>query len=82
VVWLVPDLEVQTIKIYITMKKEQNLQEPHKQALNIPDVRQRTFIDKFFEWIYCRKYGHEVSHVHPLYPSKYCSMCNKHRSQF
>jgi DNA helicase IV len=33
-----PDLEVETIKIHITMKKEQNLQEPQKQALNIPVV--------------------------------------------
>ena len=36
VVWLVPDLELQTIKIQIMMKKEQNLQEPQKQALNTP----------------------------------------------
>jgi len=34
----VPDLEVVTIKIHINMKKEQNLQEPQKQALNIPVV--------------------------------------------
>jgi len=38
-VCLVPDLEVETIKIQITMKKEQNLQVPQKQALNIPVVR-------------------------------------------
>ena len=33
-----PDLEVETIKIQITMKKEQNLQEPQTQALNIAVV--------------------------------------------
>ena len=37
-VCLVPDLEVQTFKIQINMKKKQNLQEPQKQALNIPVV--------------------------------------------
>jgi hypothetical protein len=36
-----PDLEVQTIKIQIKMKKEKNLNEPQQQALNIPDVSKR-----------------------------------------
>ena len=36
-----PDLGVQTKIIQIKMKKEQNIQEPQKQALNIPVVRQR-----------------------------------------
>ena len=36
-----PDLEVERIKLLIKMKKEQNLQEPPKQVLNIPVVRQR-----------------------------------------
>jgi len=34
----VPDLELQTFKIVEDMKKKQNLQEPQKQALNIPVV--------------------------------------------
>ena len=33
-----PDLELQTFKIHITMKKEQNLDNAETQALNIPVV--------------------------------------------
>ena len=39
-----PDLEVETYQIHITMKKKQNLQEPQEQALNIPVVSKRLFL--------------------------------------
>lgn len=38
-----PDLELQTFKIHITMKKEQNLDNAETQALNIPVVTNRTY---------------------------------------
>jgi hypothetical protein len=37
----VPDLELQTFKIDITMKKEQNLNNEETQVLNIPVVSKR-----------------------------------------
>lgn len=40
-----PDLEVQTIKIQITMKKKQNLQEPQQKVLNIPVVVRSAFLN-------------------------------------
>jgi len=46
------------------------------------DIRQRTLFDKLRYWFICRKKGHTVSRVHPKYPSQYCSVCNKHRSEF
>lgn len=46
------------------------------------DVRQRTLFDKLKYWFICRKKGHTVSRVHPKYPSQYCSVCWKHRSEF
>ena len=42
-VCLVPDSEVVIIKIQITMKKEQNLNNAETQALNIPVVSPRLF---------------------------------------
>jgi hypothetical protein len=41
----VSDLELQTLKIQITMKKEKNLNKPQKQALNIHVV-----IRRFSNW--------------------------------
>ena len=52
------------------------------QSQNNEDVRNRTFMDKLKFYFICKKNGHTVSRYHPLYPSKYCSVCNKHRSQF
>lgn len=48
----------------------------------LADVRQRTLFDKLKYWFICRKKGHTVSRVHPKYPSQYCSVCSKHRSEF
>jgi hypothetical protein len=53
-----------------------------KEALQQPAVRQRTLFDNLKYWFICRKKGHIVSRVHPKYPSQYCSVCNKHRSEF
>jgi len=64
------------------MNKEQNLNTTQTQQLNIADVRQRTLLDKLKYWFICRKKGHTVSRVHPKYPSQYCSICSKHRSEF
>ena len=46
------------------------------------DLRKRTLFDKLKERFICKKKGHTVSRVHPKYPSKYCSVCRKHRSEF
>lgn len=64
------------------MNNEQNLNNAETQQLNIADVRQRTLLDKLKYWFICRKNGHTVSRVHPKYPSQYCSVCRKHRSEF
>ncbi len=64
------------------MNKKQNLNNADNQQLNIADVRQRTLLDKLKYWLICRKNGHTVSRVHPKYPSQYCSICSKHRSEF
>lgn len=50
--------------------------------LLLADVRKRTIIDKLKYFFICKNIGHKVSSAHRLYPSKYCSACNKHRSQF
>jgi len=42
-VCLVPDLELQTFKIHIMMKKEQNLHTTETQALNISVISKRTW---------------------------------------
>lgn len=49
---------------------------------NNGDIRNRTFMDKLKFSFICKKKGHTVNRIHPLYPSQYCSVCNKHRSQF
>lgn len=64
------------------MNKEQNSNNAEIQQLNIADVRQRTLFDKLKYWFICRKKGHKVSRAHPKYPSQYCSICSKHRSEF
>ena len=64
------------------MNSEQDLNNPQNQQLNITDVGQRTLLDKLKYWFICRKKGHTVSRVHPKYPSQYCSICSKHRSEF
>lgn len=42
----------------------------------------RSFFDKLKYWFICRKKGHTVSRAHPKYPSKYCSICSLHVSEF
>ena len=64
------------------MEKEKQLNTAETKLLNIPVVRQRTLLDKLKYWLICRKNGHTVSRVHPKYPSQYCSVCSKHRSEF
>ncbi len=44
--------------------------------------RHRSFYDKLKYYYICRKKGHVVSRFHPKYPSEYCSVCRKHRSEF
>lgn len=51
-------------------------------TVDSPDLRNRTFRDKIKERFICKKKGHTVSRVHPKYPSQYCSVCRKHRSEF
>ena len=46
------------------------------------DIRHRTFFDKIKYWLFCRKNGHTVSRIHYIYPSHYCSVCHKHKSEF
>lgn len=47
------------------------------------DIRQRSLLDKLKNWFICRNRGqHTVNRIHPRYPSQYCSVCNKHKSEF
>ena len=46
------------------------------------DFRKRTLFDKLKERFICKKKGHKFSRVHQKYPSLYCSVCRKHRSEF
>lgn len=85
-VCLVPDSEVVIIKIQITMKKEQNLQEPQEQALNIPVVSGSVLVEGYSEGEICNRNGcngiikeHEKEgrcscHINP--PCSYCTELN------
>jgi hypothetical protein len=54
-VCLVPDLELQTLKIVETMKEAENLNNAETQALNIPVVMPR-FVYRLYERGKCRTY--------------------------
>ena len=60
-----PDLEVETIKIQIIMKKEQNLQEPQKSALNIPVVSVRCCAN-------CSHFNYDAPRFDQPYPEFWC----------
>lgn len=46
------------------------------------DLRKQTYFEKVKEYFICKRKGHTVSRVHPKYPSQYCSICGKHKTEF
>lgn len=72
---IVADIIFPIVTLFLFIKKLQISKEDE-------DIRKRNWIDKLKYHFICQKKGHTVSKIHPKYPSQYCSVCNKHKSQF